>query len=96
MSKISGLYETRWCDAMSNIDYLPIWKKDGTASDRLYELAAMAVKHPERFERFVLCHVELLPGDRSHYRRFSHNTDLAQSVGIHTIAIHEILKASAA
>lgn len=42
----------------SNVDYLPIWKKNATAGERLRELAMIADKHPEQFEKWVLVYCE--------------------------------------
>lgn len=36
------------------LDYLPVWKKNATAAERFYELALMAEKHPDRFEKFIV------------------------------------------
>ena len=42
----------------ASIDYLPIWKKDAPAHERLYELAEVARKHPERFQKWVIVYCE--------------------------------------
>ena len=42
----------------SNVDYLPIWKKNATVADRLYELAMMAEKNPDRFEKLAVIYQE--------------------------------------
>lgn len=42
----------------ASIDYLPIWKKNATAAERLYELAQMAAKHPDLFDKWVLVYCE--------------------------------------
>lgn len=49
--------------ASDNVDYLPVWKKDATAEERLLELAMMARKHPERFHRFILVYQESIAVD---------------------------------
>ena len=38
----------------ASIDYLPIWKKDATACERLQEIAEIARKYPERFDRLLV------------------------------------------
>jgi hypothetical protein len=43
----------------ATIDYLPIWKKGAPTHERLYELAEIARKHPERFERWVIVYCEV-------------------------------------
>lgn len=42
----------------ASIDYLPVWKKDALAHERLYELAEIARKHPEYFKKWVLVYCE--------------------------------------
>jgi hypothetical protein len=42
----------------ASVDYLPIWKKGATAAERLYELAQVAEKHPDWFDKWVLVHCE--------------------------------------
>jgi hypothetical protein len=42
----------------ASIDYLPIWKKDAPAHERLQELAEIARKHPERFQKWILVYCE--------------------------------------
>lgn len=40
------------------LDYLPVWKRGATASERLYELAQIAAKHPEYFDKWVIVYCE--------------------------------------
>jgi hypothetical protein len=40
------------------VDYLPVWKKNATAGERLRELALIADKHPERFQKWVIVYCE--------------------------------------
>jgi hypothetical protein len=42
----------------ATIDYLPIWKRDAPAHERLYELAEIARKHPEHFAKWVIVYCE--------------------------------------
>lgn len=42
----------------ASIDYLPIWKKNAPAHERLMELAEIARKHPDRFRKWVLVYCE--------------------------------------
>lgn len=42
----------------ASIDYLPIWKKGALTHERLYELAEIARKHPERFDKWILVYCE--------------------------------------
>lgn len=42
----------------ASIDILPIWKKDAPTHERLYELAEVARKHPDRFDKWVIVYCE--------------------------------------
>lgn len=42
----------------ATVDYLPIWKKNATTSERLYELAQIAAKHPDQFDKWILVYCE--------------------------------------
>ncbi len=37
-----------------NLSILPVWKKNATAEERLLELAVMARKNPEKWEKFAI------------------------------------------
>ncbi len=52
---------------MSNVELLPLWKKNATAAERLHELALLAAKRPEQFDKFVVIYAECRP-DKLHYR----------------------------
>jgi hypothetical protein len=70
-----------------NVDYLPIWKKDATAAERLDELAMIARKHPERFERFALVYIEKLNDQgRIQVRSFEYGCNVPESVGLYELA----------
>lgn len=43
---------------MGTVDYLPIWKRGAPAHERLYELAEIARKHPEYFQKWVMVYCE--------------------------------------
>jgi hypothetical protein len=38
---------------MDNVQRLPVWKKDATTSERLYELARDAAEHPEQYVEYI-------------------------------------------
>lgn len=42
----------------AQVDYLPIFKRNATAAERLYELAMIAEKYPERFQKWILVYCE--------------------------------------
>lgn len=44
---------------MTNVvEVLPIWKKDAPAHERLYELAELARRYPDRFDKWVIVYCE--------------------------------------
>jgi hypothetical protein len=43
---------------MTNVELLPVWKKGGTAGDRLREIAMVADKFPEQFQKFVVIYAQ--------------------------------------
>ncbi len=42
----------------ATIDILPVWKKNAPAHERLYEMAEIARKHPEQFQKWILVYCE--------------------------------------
>lgn len=67
----------------SNIEYLPVWKKDATAEERFLELAMMARKHPERFAKMAVVYVEIKPGGRWQIRSIDTGmTTIFEEIGI--------------
>jgi hypothetical protein len=42
----------------ATIDYLPVWKKGAPVHERLQELAEIARKHPDWFQKWVLVYCE--------------------------------------
>lgn len=79
---------------MSTIDYLPIWKKNATAAERFDELAMIARKHPERFNKIAVVYEEILPNGNTKSRSTSTNCSTTELVGILTIAIKDIIDES--
>jgi len=43
---------------MNNVSYLPIWKENSTAAEKLYELAHIAENEPDRFDKMIICHLD--------------------------------------
>lgn len=44
---------------MSNVvEVMPIWKRDASTPERLYELAELARRYPERFDKWVIVYCE--------------------------------------
>lgn len=79
-----------------NLRTLPVWKKDASACERLSELALLAREKPEKFERFVIVYQELKPSGNWQVRQLSHNSDLAQVVGLLQIGAQKAYEDSAA
>lgn len=53
----------------NNVDYLPIWKNNASAEERLQELSHMARKHPEQFNKFIIVFQEIDDESNSSYER---------------------------
>lgn len=45
-------------DRLANVELLPIWKKNATNAERFRELALLAEKKPELFDKWVLVYCE--------------------------------------
>lgn len=45
-------------DRLKNVELLPIWKKNATNAERFRELAPLAEKNPEKFDKWVLIYCE--------------------------------------
>jgi hypothetical protein len=68
---------------MTEIGYLPIWKKDATAEERLLELAIMAKVHPERFAKFIIIYQERPEDSGKQIERYCpHNVDTTEIFGL--------------
>lgn len=66
----------------ATIDYLPIWKKDATACERLQEVASIARKHPERFTRLLIAYEETLEDGRTITRYAVNGVDTTTLLGM--------------
>lgn len=80
----------------ASIDYLPIWKKDSTAEEWLMELAAIARKNPERFEKAVIVMQELLPNGNIKPRVYSRGVKLTELLGLLELGKNRELEDSSA
>lgn len=79
---------------MSDVDYLPVWKRGATATERFDELAMVAKKHPERFGKIAVVYEETLPNKHTVIRSISAHCSTNELVGILTIAIKDIIEDS--
>lgn len=70
----------------NDVSYLPIWKKNASVAERLEEIALIARKYPERFDKLVVLYVETLPGPTpaglSQLRYIDSNTTTHEFMGI--------------
>ena len=73
-----------------NIDYLPIWKKNATPEEKFMELALIARKHPERFDKLVVIWQEAI--DESTRTDYTSNRDLTTTLGLLELGKFEMLK----
>lgn len=75
----------------SNVEYLPVWKAEATAEERLLELAMIARKHPERFAKLMVVYVEEKPDGRCWQIRSigSGLTTVFEEIGILNAAMTE-------
>lgn len=73
---------------MSNVEILPIWKKDASTVDRLYELAELARAHPERFDKWVFVYCE--DNDKRFKTRLMEKTGqkTSECLAVLTAAVH--------
>lgn len=73
-----------------NIEYLPMWKANATPYERLMEVAAIARKHPHRFNRLVVVYTEDVGGaDVIRYATNGNNT--LELIGLLRLAEREVL-----
>lgn len=71
-----------------NVDYLPIWKKNATAEEKLMELAIMARKNPECFTQLMVIYQE----ENEHGFKTRYACD-SQSSSIEMLGLIELGKA---
>lgn len=66
-----------------NIEFLPIWKQGATAEERLLELAMVARKHPEKFNKFIIIYQENNEKNNSTSERFvNFNANTTECLGL--------------
>lgn len=73
-----------------NVEYLPIWKNGATAEERLMELALVARKHPEYFDKMVVIYQEDQADKRTVTRYASNGCTTTELFGLLTMAEWEI------
>ena len=75
-----------------NVQYLPIWKQNATAEERLSELAMIARQQPERFAKLVVVYVEEAPENRTVTRYITSGCDTIQALGILELGRYHLLQ----
>lgn len=75
----------------ATIDYLPVWKKNSTPSEWLQELAAVALKHPERFGQICVVMHETLPTGNVKIRQYNRGAKTTELIGLMVWAQHDLL-----
>lgn len=75
---------------MTEISYLPLWKKDSTPEEWCMELAMIARKHPERFQRAIISYVEDTE-DGTILRMAIRNATTHEALGIMSEAAHKLI-----
>jgi len=78
----------------ASVDYLPIWKKDSTAEEWLLELAAIARKHPERFEKAIIVTQETLATGNIKHRNYSRGAKLLEQIGLLEVGKSDLIRYS--
>ena len=77
---------------VSTIDYLPVWKKGASVHERLYELAEMARKHPERFDKWLIAYQELRPNGNTLARvLFGDTTMTSDAIALLAVTQHDLM-----
>lgn len=74
--------------------YLPVWKANATPAERLRELAHMAEKHPEWFEKFVVGYVEVLPNGSHKFGYHAYGMQTTEAVGVIEMAKIKMIEAT--
>jgi len=75
----------------ASIDYLPIWKKDSTAEEWFLEIAAVARKYPERFEKVCVIMQETLANGNTLDRNFSRGVRTTELLGMLELAKTDLI-----
>lgn len=76
----------------ATVDYLPVWKRNASASDRFDELAAIARKHPERFTKVVVAYQETLANGCTVMRQISSGCETLEVIGMLRLAEVQLLE----
>lgn len=77
----------------NNVEPLPVWKKNATAEERLQELAHMARKNPEQFNKFIVIFQEFNERDDTTYeRQMTHNMTTTEALGMLTFGEVALLR----
>lgn len=78
---------------MSKVSYMPVWKQGATVAERLYELAMIAEKYPERFTKVAIVYEES-DDEGNLLRVISAGVNTNELVGILEIAKSNVIRDS--
>lgn len=76
-----------------NVTILPVWKKNMTTAEFLRDLALMADKEPDKWQKLVVirvCDEEKIFSCLQYY----HNIDTLGAIGVMTYANHDLCESS--
>ena len=77
---------------VSNVEIFPVWNTKASAADRLRELAVMADKHPERFDRMMIGYQGTDPTGRYTINYALSNCNTIELLGLLELVRNEIFK----
>lgn len=75
-----------------NVDYLPIWKANSTPEERFMELALIARKHPESFEKMIVIYQEQSDGYSKTEYCTNNGLDITETLGLIELGKFEVIK----
>jgi hypothetical protein len=79
----------------ASIDYLPVWKKGASIHERLYELAEIARKYPERFNKWLIAYEETKANGNTLTRRLvGDNTSTNDAIALMSVTQYQLISDS--
>lgn len=78
--------------APDNVTPIPVWKRNSTAEEFLQEVATVARKYPDRFEKMIVMHEETLPSGRTVVRYATRGASLNELLGLIEIGKRRIIE----
>ena len=78
----------------ASLEILPVWKKHPSAVDWLQKLAAIALVHPEQFEKAVIVYQETKASGNTVSRTASRGATINELIGIIEIGKLDLIEDS--